>query len=280
MQEIFSGLHQRAFRNKADNLCAGDADSAGGSRAGHLVKSYMQGCLGDVGDIHRNLSDSIFVDEPSDCLGAFQRSGLHDGLAVLVLERFAGHFTSLAHRTAFLAHVKSDGVCAAGRCGVQVEVDGDEEIAGADCGCAGAGCSLVKRAVAEVRPLAFVIHLFGKRLIFAGAAHRQVLAFGNEGSRFIAIGGDTQFVGHTLGQLAGEFGTFLQGDTADWDERAHIGCAHAGVSTVVIAHVDELGGAPYALECSLDHGLRLADESHDRTVGGLTRVDIKKFDVA
>ena len=41
----------------------------------------------------------------------------------------------------------------------------------------------------------------------------------DEGGCLVAVAGDEQLVGDAAGKLAGQFGTFLQADAADWDER-------------------------------------------------------------
>ena len=43
-----------------------------------------------VCNIHRHLSYSVFIDKPPDSLSTLESAGNHHGLAVLVLQRFAG----------------------------------------------------------------------------------------------------------------------------------------------------------------------------------------------
>ena len=47
---------------------------------------------------------------------------------------------------------------------------------------------------------------------------------------------------------------------------------------VVLRHVDQFGGLLHPFEGGLDDRLGLADESYDRTVGRLARVDVEQFD--
>ena len=87
-----------------------------------------------------------------------------------------------------------------------------------------------------------------------------------------------QLVGNAARQSARQFGTLLERDARNGDERQHVGSAHARMGTVVIAHVDKFRGALHTGKGSLEHGFGLADEGHHRTVGRLAGVHIEQLD--
>ena len=278
LEEVAAGLHEGALRNQTHDLGACDAQPAGSRRTAHLVESHVQRRDGDVRDVHRHLGDAVLLDEPADRLRRLQRAGLHDRLAVLVLEGLAHGRTALAHGTALLTHVERNGVGAARGGGVEVVVHGDQEVAGTDGRSARAGHTLVERAGTEVGRLLLARHAFGQRLIFALAADGQVAALRREGRSLVAVGRHAQLAGDALGQLAGQGGALFERDAGDGNQGQHVGGAHAGMRAVVVAHVDQLGSLAHAAERRLDHRFRLADEGHDRTVGRLARIDVEQFD--
>ena len=113
-------------------------------------------------------------------------------------------------------------------------------------------------------------------LVFASATHGEVLALGLKGRSLVGIAGDAGLASHALGQLTSQQGTLLQRDAAHGDEGQHVGGSHAGMGTVVAAHVDDLGGFLRSAEGGLAYGLGTANESDDGAVGGVARVDIKQ----
>ena len=121
--------------------------------------------------------------------------------------------------------------------------------------------------------------LLGQRLVLAGAADGQILPLGAEGRRFVAVGRDAQFVGDAPGQLPRQGGTLLERDARNGDQRQDIRRAHAGVSPLVVAHVDPFGGPFHTGEGRFDHRLGTPDEGHHRTVGRLARVDVEHLDL-
>ena len=233
---------------------------------------------GNIGDIHRNLGDLVLVDEPADRLGSLQRTGLHDGLAVLVLQGFAYGRIAFAYRTALFAHVERDGVGATRRSGVQVVVHGDQEVACTYGGGTRACYALVEGTVAEIGSFAFVIHLLGQRLVLTGTAYGQVAALRRKGSRLVAIGRHMQLVGDALGQLTGQLGALLERNTRDRDERTYVRGTHTGMRSLMITHIDNLGSFLDALESRFQHGFGFSDEGNHRTVGRFTRIDVEQLD--
>ena len=85
------------------------------------------------------------------------------------------------------------------------------------------------------------------------------------------------FAGNALSQFVGKFGALLQGDASHGDERAHVGGTHAGVSTMMVAHIDELTGLADSQEGSLEYCIRFTHKGYHRAVGSLTRVYIEQF---
>ena len=93
----------------------------------------------DVGQVHRDLGDAVLLDEPADALDALQRCrGSTPALpsSSRTISPVSG--SPLALDAPLLAHVEGDRVGAARRGRVQVDVVGDQEVARADRGGAGA----------------------------------------------------------------------------------------------------------------------------------------------
>ena len=277
-QEIASRLDECPLGHESHDFRPSDADAPLVGTPAHLVEGFVQWRDIDVGDVHRHLRDAVFVDVPTDGLGLFQRARQHDGVPVGILHGLPRDGVALATWTAFLPHVEGDGVGPPGGRGVEVEVDGDEEVASAHHGASCPGDALVHGAASEVGLLARRGQFFGNAFVFAGAADGQVAPLLGACRRFIAIAGDEQFVGDALGQLPGQLGALLQCDAADGDERQDVGSADARVCPVVLAHVDELSGLPHGLEGCFHDGSRFAHEGDDGAVGGLSGVDVEESD--
>ena len=274
---MFSSFDNRLFRNKSYDFSPGNADSSFPGRAAYFVESLVEGSLGSIGDVHRHLGYAVFVDEPSDGLCPFQGSGNHQCLPGFVLEGFARQFSSLALRAPFLADIERNGVGPTGGCGIEIEVYGNQEIAGSYCGRSRAGYAVIEGAVAEVRSLGGP-HAFGKSLVFSFAAYGEILAFGSESRSLVCVDWYVEFFGHPFSQFAGKGGTFFESHSRNRHQRTHVRCPHTGMRAVVFAHVYKLGCAPYAAESGFNNFLRFSDEGHYRAVGGFSRVDIQKSD--
>ena len=231
----------------------------------------------DVGDVHRHLSDAILVNIPSYCLGTLQRARLHDWRAVGIEQFLADDRVALTHGASLLSHVKRDGVGAACRSCVQIEVHRNEEVACSN-HCTTRPCHLfVVRATAEVGCLSVVVDTLGNALIFALATHGKVSAFGGECRSLIAIARNIEFVSNALGELARNLGTLLKRNSAHGYNGQHIGSAYTRMSAVLLAHINKLCGLAHSPEGCLHHICRLAHEGYDSTVGSLAWVDIKQF---
>ncbi len=273
---MLTRLDKRRLGHQADDFGSGHAHAPGGRFRAYLVEGFVKRSLAHVGYIHRHLRNSILVDEPSDGLCSLERTGNHHHIAVGILDRFAGHLTPLTHGTSLLADIEGDGVGAACGSGVEIIIHRDKEIARSDCCGTGAGRILVVRAVSEIRTFPFMIHLFGKCLVFARAAYGEISAFGSECGRLIAICGYSEFIAYAPCESARELGALLECDSAHRNQRAHIGCSHTRMRSVMVAHVDKFRRLLDSTECRLADRFRLSDESYYGTVGGLSRIHVKQ----
>ena len=274
LEEIFAGIDEGLLRNEAHDLGTRDADATVLSAAAHLVEGHMQRGNVQVGHVHRHLCNAILIDEPADGLGAFQCAGLHDGITLGIFDDFTCDGIALAEGATLLAHVEGDGISATRRGGVEVIVDGNEEVACTYCCAACAGHVVVDGACPEVRLLALGRQFLGQCLVFTLAADGQVLALWCEGCGLVAVAGDAQFGGDALCQLAGQGGTLLEGDASHGNERQHVGGTHARMGSVVLTHIDELTGLAHTTEGSLHHLVGRTDKGDNGTVGSLTWVYI------
>ena len=222
------------------------------------------------------MGDAVFVDVPSDGFRFLQRAGQHDGLSLGIFHRLAGDGVPLALRTPFFSFFEGDGVGTAGGGGVEVEIDGDEEVARAYHGTPCAGDAFVHGTAAEVGLLARHGEFLGDAFVFTGTADGEVAALFGIGGCFVAVARDEQFVGDALCQLTGELRTFLQGDAAYGDEGQHVGGADAGMGTMVLAHVYQLSGAFHCLEGGFHHWGGFTHKGDDGAVGGFSGVDIEE----
>ena len=160
-QEVLSGFDECLFRYETDYLCTGDTYATFPGGAAHFLECYMKGSGRGIGDVHGHLRDSIFIDKPSDSFGTFECTGYHHRLSIGIFDQFAGELAAFAGGAAFLADVEGDGICSTCRCGVEIEVDGYEEVAGAyGCG-PGTSCRFVERPIAKVGRFARSIHFLG-----------------------------------------------------------------------------------------------------------------------
>ncbi len=121
-----------------------------------------------------------------------------------------------------------------------------------------------------------MVHLFRECLILTGTAHSEVLALGSESCCLVAVGRYAEFVAHTLGELARQFCALLESDSAHGNKRAYVGGTHAGMRSVMVAHVDKLSGLSDSAESGLAHSLRLTDKSNYSTVGGLAGIHVQQ----
>ena len=251
-QEVAARLEQRPLGNEPHDLGAGDADATGIGLAAHLVEGHMQRRDRDVGDVHRDLGDAVLLDVPADGLRGFERSGAHHRVAFGVLDDLSGDRVALADRPALLAHVEGNGVGTPRGGAVKVEIDGDQEVARTDRRSARAGHPFIEGPRPEVGSRVGVCEFLGQRLVLPGPADGQVAPLGTQGRGLVAVGRDAQLVGDAAGQRTRQLGALLERDARDRDQREDIRGSHARVGTLVVAHVDQFGGAPDSGEGRLD----------------------------
>ena len=276
LQIVAAGLYEHPLGNESHYLGARDADATVLGTAAHLVEALVQWSDIDVGDVHRHLGNAILVNIPANGLGAFQRAGLHDDVAVGITLRRTRNGVALTDGAPLLTNVEGNGVGATGRRGVEVIVDSDEEVAGANHRTARACHVFIEGTGTEVRLFLRVGDALGDALILATATDGQVLALRAEGCSLIAVARDAQLRGNALGQLAGQCGTLLQGDAADGNQRQHIGSADTGMGAMMAAHVYQLARRLHGTESGLADSLRLADKGDDGAVGGLAGVYVEQ----
>ena len=219
LQEVFTGIDERLLRNETNDFRSGHPHTTGCSSTAHLVEGYMQGCHVEIGHVHRHLGNTIFIDKPANGLRGLQRTRLHNGLAISILQGLSSKESTFTNRTAFFAHIEGDGVGTTGAGGVQVIVHGNEEVAGTHGRTTRAGHTFVEGACTKVGSLLGHSKLFGQSLILACTANSQILSLRLEGCSLIAIAGYASFVGQPLSKLARQLGTLLEGDATNGNER-------------------------------------------------------------
>ena len=241
----------------------------------YLVEGYVYRCHIDIGNVHGHLGYSILLDVPAYGLAALQCSGNPDRIAICILHHLAGDGITFPLLASFLTHVESHGVGTAGGCGVEIVVYGYKEIPCPHCGSSCTGGVVIDHCRSEIG-FDPVLKSLGQTLILAAAAYRQIPAFLCVGCILIAEYGDTELLAYPFGKAAGILHALLHSHACDRHERAHIGSAHTGMLTVMMPHVDNLGGLLHCTESGFHNFLRLAYKSHDCTVGGRTRVHIEE----
>ena len=149
-QGTVSGVQQDLPGHQPDDFRAADAPAFGLGFAADLFIDFVQGRERGVGEIHGYLRASVFFYVPADGLASRPPHPPGDGLR--------GGQPGMS-------------------VGPEVEVDGDEEGAGADVGGAGAGDVGGNRAGTEVGPEDRIGQLGGQGLLFAFAAQGEFGAF-------------------------------------------------------------------------------------------------------
>ena len=275
LEEIPAGIEHGVQRHQADQFRASHTHAAGLRFGTDFVERHVDRRDADVGEVHGNLGDAVFLDEPADALNAFQRAGDPDVVAGVVFGDRPGQWIAFALLAAFLAHVEGNGVGPTGGSRIEVDVVGYEKIPGAHRRGARFGIELRRPEVGF--PFGFGELVF-QPLVFSGAYDGQVAALVREGCVFVAIDRDADFLAEAPRQLAGMLGGFFHGNVRDRNQRADVGGSESRVFAVVLAHVDEPGGFLHCPERGFDHRFRRSDEGDHRAVGGLARIDIQQRD--
>ena len=157
--------------------------------------------------------------------------------------------------------------------GVEGDVVGDQELAGADDG--GPGLR-VEPGRAEIRRPVGVAELFGQPLVLAAPNGCQVLSLGPARRRFVEVHGDLEFAADPLADRPRDRGAIVHRHAGDRDERADVGGAHPRVGAVVLAHVEDLRCLGDGLERPLGHGVWVPHEGDHRAVGVRPRVHVEQ----
>ena len=222
------------------------------------------------------MGNTIFVNIPPNSLGTFQRTRLHDDIAVSITLRRSRDGVALTDGTAFFTYIKGNGIGTARRSGIQIVVHGYEEVAGTHDGTASTCHIVVIGTGTEVRSFCRVGDALGNAFVLTPTANRQVLTLRTEGGGLVAVAGDAQFGGDAFRQLTGQLGTLLQRNTTDGYQRQHIGSSDTRMGTMVLPHVYHLACYLDGTEGCLADGLRFTDKGDDGTVGGLTWVNVEQ----
>ncbi len=320
---MLAGVEHGPIGDHADDLAAGDDQSAVGGQPPGLFQHQVRRGDAVIGQIDRDLRPPVLIDVPADSLAVGELAGAADLLADRVREigNVLGQFTEfvIVNAAAVLLGLLeglSDEVAVAARevafpieehfaagvmggvglgagdaarltklegdvrggglvAGVERDVVGDQELAGADDRRARAGIE-PRRAAVRLPPL--VLEFLGQPLILALADRRQIPPLGRQGGGFVEIDGNLQLVANPLTDAMGDGGTVLQRHALDRHEGADVGGAEAGMGAVVAAHVEHgrrLGNRP---ERRLGHRLRRANEGDHGPVGVPAGVHVEEPD--
>ena len=199
--------------------------------------------------------------------------GSHRGLPSAIADHLAGEGVATAQHPAPLPHVEGHGVGPAAGGGVQVDVVGDQEVAGPHRGGPRAG---VEGGRAEVGRPDRVGQAGLQALVLPGPHRRQVAAVGVQGGVAVAVDGEAHLVGQAPGQAVGVGHRLLHGDAGHRHQGADVHGPEAGVLAVVAAHVDGLGRRPPGPHRRLDDGVGRPDEGDHGAVGAPAGVDVEQ----
>src|SRR6185312_2355651 len=152
--------------------------------------------------------------------------------------------------------------------GIEVDVVGDEELAGADHGGAGGGVKpAVRKREAEVGSAVRVdLDLFPHALELTLANVFQAAALGAACGRLIEVDGDLIATPDLGSGPLRQADTVLQRGTFEGDKGNYVGGAEAGMSALVAAQVNALGGEADGAHGGFRHRLRLAGNGDDGAI--------------
>ena len=159
---------------------------------------------------------------PAYCLAALECARNHHGIALCILYDLARQRIALPLRAALLPNVKGNGVGASGGGGVQVEIDSNQEVPGADIDGSALRDGVIVLLRSEVRMSGRIRHFLGEGFIFAGAADRKILALRLERRRFITITRNPLLLGNSFGELSGQLCAFFKSDSRNRYQRQDI----------------------------------------------------------
>ena len=197
---VLTGINECAFRYETYNLRSSNAHTPCSGGAADLLEGDMERRNIDVGDVHAHLGNAVFIYIPAYSLAAFERTGYPYLLAVGIFQNLACQAAVLTCFPAFLSYVEGYRHSTAGGGGVEVEINGDEEVTRSHVGGTGSGYALVVGVRTEVGTACRVFHLLRQSLIFALAADCEVAAFRRESGGFVTIAGDAEFIIEAFGE--------------------------------------------------------------------------------
>ncbi len=272
LEVVAAGHEERFLGDEADELAPGHAQAELAGQPDGFVEDDVDRRRLVVREVDRDLGHPVILDVPADGLDLLELARDLDRVAAGVLDDVA---VLVALGPAALAQAQGDLVGQLAVAGVEVEVVGDQELAGADDGRPGLG---IEDGLAEIRGPARVLELLGKPFVFAGPDRGQVPALGLAGRGLIEVDGNAQLGGDPAPELAGQPDAVLHRHAGDRDEGADVGRADAAVGALVGAHVDDLGGLGDGPERGLPDRLGRADEGHDGPVRRSAGVDVEELD--
>ena len=196
-------------RNQTHKLRARYAHTPPISRSVNRIKGLMNFGDANVGQIHGDLSDAEFFDVPTNTLDAFQLARRPNGFTVFIADDFARERAGLALDTAFFAHIKSDGICAARGCRVEVDVVSHQKVA---CRNRGRARAWLKLTWAKIRSPLWVGEAVFECLVFAFAHICQVLALRTTRGIFIEVDCQTSLFAKAAPKLARVFSRLVHCD--------------------------------------------------------------------
>ena len=128
----------------------------------------MHGSHGNIRQVHRDLSYSIFFYKPADRFYRFQAPRNHHRLSFFIQYFFTGDRVAFPFHPSAFAYIESDRVGPASRGGIQVNIISDQKITGTDCCSSGLGSPAIQFTGTEIRMPLFTGKTFSQSFIFSG----------------------------------------------------------------------------------------------------------------
>ena len=225
-----------------------------------------------VREVDRDLGQAVILDVPADGFDLLEPARHLDRVAAGVLDDVA---VLVPLGPAALPKAQGDLVGQLAVPRIEIDVVGDEELAGAD---DGRPRPRIENGLAEIGGPPRVLELLGQALVFPGPDRGQVAALGLAGRRLIEIDRDGELRRDALAELGGQPDALLHGDPGDRDEGTDVGGPDAAVGPLVTAHVDDLGGLGDGPERGLPDGIGGPDHGHHRPVRRGPGVDVEQLD--
>ncbi len=242
---MVAGRQEGVGRNQSHQFAAGHPQSQLGGLLAGGVEHRVEGGHLVVREVEGQLSPAVFLDVPTHSPQVLEPSRLPNGASVLVPHDLT---CGVPSRAAGLPQQAGYLVGEAPIPCVQIDVVGDQELAGSDGGCSAARVELLRSEVGLVGP--------GDQTFVLPAAHiDQRTAIGPQCGLFVEEDRYPELLSHPPAQPAGQLDTFVHGDALNRYHRTHIRGTHPWVFALVPAHVDEVGGGGDGSEGRLFDGL-------------------------